>query len=180
MMPLGVQVQGQFMRVVGSYLGAALVSALIAVGLLFWGHIDPAAPKGPLQVPGLLMAWSPDFAIQTRRVGSFLATAGPEVTMPLRMLAATIIFLVLNFAALVLFETTDDAWRGVRFWEAPKPLWATLIFTIVTSTLYMAAVLWDVALLPRLALSPAGFAMAALAGGIVFGLGRPRHDPEAA
>jgi hypothetical protein len=165
------------MRVVGSYLGAALMSALIAVGLLYWGHIDPSAPRGPLQVPGLVMAWSPDFAIQTRRLGTFLATAGPEVTMPLRLAAALVIFLVLNFVALVLFETTDDAWRGVRLWEAPKPLWATLIFTMMTSSLYMAAVLWDVALLPRLALSPAGFAMAALAGGIVFGLGRPRRAP---
>jgi hypothetical protein len=164
------------MRVVGSYLGAALVSALIAVGLLFWGHVDPAAPHGPLQVPGLVLAWSPDFAIQTRRVGTFIATAGPEVTMPLRLLAAIIIFLVLNFAALVLYETTDDAWRGVHLWEAPKPLWATLIFTIMTSALYMAAVLWDIALLPRLALPPEGFAMAALAGGLAFGLGRPRRE----
>ncbi len=168
------------MRVVGSYLGAALISALIAVGLLAWGHVDPLTPHGPLQVPGFLIAWSPDVAIQTRRAGAFLAAAGPEVTVPLQMLAATIVFIVLNFAALVLFETTDDAWRGVHLWEAPKPLWAALIFTILTSALYMGALLWDIAPLPRLGLPPAGFAMAALAGGIVFGLGRPRHAPEEA
>ncbi len=166
------------MRVVGSYIGAALVSALIAVALLVWGHVDPAMPRGPLQVPGALLALSPDIAIQTRRAGAFLATAGPEVTLPLQLLAATIVFVVLNFAALVLFETTDEAWRGVRLWEAPKPLWAALIFTVLGSSLYMTALLWDIAPLPRLGLPPAGFAMAALAGGIVFGLGRPRRVAE--
>lgn len=165
------------MRVVGSYLGAALVSALIAVCLLAWGHVDPLAPKGPLQVPGALIALSPDFAIQTRKAGTYLAAAGPEVTIPLRMFAATIVFVILNFAALVLFETTDEAWRGVRYWEQPKALWATLIFTILTSALYMAAILWEIAPLPRLGLPPEGFAMAAFAGGAVFGLGRPRREP---
>lgn len=169
---------GWNMRVVGSYLGAALVSAMIAVALLTWGFVDPSMTKGPLQVPGALVALSPDIAIQTRRAGSFLAAAGPEVTVPLQMLAATIVFLVLNFVALVLFETTDEAWRGVRFWEAPKPVWAALIFTLLGSALYMAALLWDVAPLPRLGLPPIGFAMAALAGGMVFGLGRPRRASE--
>ena len=164
------------MRVVGSFLGAVAVSATIAAGLVAWGHIDPAAPKGPLQVPGFLIAWSPDIAIQTRRAGIFLASAGPEVTMPLRLIAAAVVFIVLDIAALVLFETTDEVWRGVRHWEMPKPLWAALIFTILPSSFYMAALLWDIAPIPRLALPPAGFAMAALAGGLFFGLGRPRRE----
>ena len=164
------------MRVVGSYLGAALMSAMIAVTLVTWGHVDPSAPVGPLQVPGFVIAWSPDFAIQTRRFSTFLATAGPEVTVPLRLFTATVVYLVLNFAALVLYETTDDAWRGVRSWEVAKPLWATLIFTVMPASIYMAGLLWDVAPLPRMALTPAGFAMAAFAGGLFFGLGRPRRE----
>lgn len=171
-------ISGCDMRVVGSYLGAAVVSALIAVALLTWGFVDPSMPRGPLQVPGTLVALSPDIAIHTRRAGTFLAAAGPEVTLPLSMLAATIVFLVVNFAALVLFETTDEAWRGVRLWEAPKPFWAALIFTLIGSALYMAALMWEVAPLPRLGLPPAGFAMAALVGGMVFGLGRPRRASE--
>lgn len=163
------------MRVVGIYLGAALISGLVAVLLFAYGHIDPAAPQGALQVPGPLIALSPEFAIQTRRAGLFLASAGPEVTLPLRLLAATAVFVVLNVAALALFETADDVWRGARIWEAPKPLWAGLIFTLLSSALYMAAILWDIAPLPRLGLPPAGFAMAALIGGLAFGLGRPRR-----
>ena len=166
------------MRIVVSYVGAALVSASIAVGLLAWGHVDPGAPKGPLQVPGALIALSPEFAIQTRRAGAFLASAGPEVILPVRMLAATLAFTILHFAGLVLFETADEAWRGHRLWEAPKPLWAALIFTTLGSALYMAALLWQIAPLPRLGLPPAAFAMAALAGGTFFGLGRPRRTAE--
>lgn len=165
------------MRVVVSYVGAALISALVTVLLLTYGHVDPAAPKGALQLPGTIVAFAPEIAIQTRRAGTFIASAGPEVTIPLRLLAATIVFVVLNIAALVLFETTDDAWRGARLWEMPKPLWAALIFTTLTSAIYMAAILWDIAPLPRLGLTPAGFAMAALAGGLVFGLGKPRREP---
>ncbi len=165
------------MRVVGSFLGAALMSAMIAVTLLDWGHIDPSAPTGPIQVPGFVIAWSPDIAIQIRRLTTLLATAGPEVTVPLRLFGATIAFLVLNFGAVALFEATDDAWRGVRTWEAAKPLWATLIFTVLPSAFYMSALLWEIAPLPRLALTPAGFAIAAFAGGLFFGLGRSRREP---
>ncbi len=164
------------MRVVASYVGAALISASVAVLLLTFGHIDPTAPKGALQLPGMIVALSPEIAIQTRRAGAFLASAGPEVTIPFRLIAATIVFVVLNLAALVLFETTDDAWRGARLWEVPKPLWAALIFTTLTSALYMAAILWEIAPLARLGLTPAGFAMAALAGGLAFGLGKPRRE----
>lgn len=165
------------MRVVGLYIGAALTSALIAVALLMWGHVDPGAPKGPVQVPGQIIAISPELAIQTRRAATFLAAAGPEVTIPLRFTAAMLIYLVLNFGALVLFETSDDAWRGVHVWEAPKPLWAALIFTTLSTAVYMAALLWQIAPLPRFGLTPAGFAAAALAGGLVFGLGKPRREP---
>jgi hypothetical protein len=165
------------MRVVGAYLGAALMSAMIAVTLLDWGHVDPSAPTGPMQIPGFIIAWSPDIAIQARRLTTFFASAGPEVTVPLRLFGATVAFLVLDFGAIALFEANDEAWRGVRPWEAAKPLWATLIFTILPSTLYMAALLWDIAPLPRLALTPAAFALAAFAGGLFFGLGRSRRDP---
>lgn len=164
------------MRVVGSYVGAVVVSAVIAVGLLAVGHVDPSAPRGPLEVPGGLIAISPEFAIQSRRLGAFLASAGPEILVPLKFVGAVVVFAVMNFAALVLFESTDDAWRGVRLWEVPKPFWAALIFTSLGSALYMAALLWQVAPVPRLGLPPAGFALAALAGGVFFGLGRPRRE----
>ncbi|MDK9696679.1 MAG: hypothetical protein OEL76_09825 [Siculibacillus sp.] len=165
------------MRVAGGYLGAALVSAVIAVALLVWGWVDPTAPAGPVQVPGWLIGWSPDIAIRFRNLGTFLASAGPEVTIPLRLAAALLLFLIVDLVALVLYETTDEAWRGVAVWEAAKPLWVTLIFTIVTSALYMAALEWRIAPVPRLGLSPSGFALAALIGGLFFGLGRPRNEP---
>ena len=165
------------MRVVGSYLGAASISAAVAVTLLMWGHVDPATPTGPLRVPDFVVAWSPDTSIRLRRVATFLASAGPEVTVPLRVLAATLLFLLLDVVALVLYETTDDAWRGVAVWEGPKPLWAALIFTVLTSAIYMAALDWQIALIPRLGLPPSGFAAAALAGGLFFGLGCQRREP---
>lgn len=165
------------MRVVGGYLGAASISAVAAVALLGWGHVDPAAPTGPLQLPGWLIGWSPDFAIGIRRFTSFLATAGPEVTLPLRLVAALVLFLIVDLVALVLYETTDEAWRGVVGWEAPKPLWAAMIFTVVTSALYLAALEWQVAPVPRLAVPPSGFALAAMAGGLFFGLRCPRREP---
>lgn len=168
------------MRVVAGYLGAASISAGIAVALLGWGHVDPSMPVGPLQVPGWVIGWSPDLAIGFRRFTSYLASAGPEVTIPLRLVATLLLFLIVDFGALVLFETTDEAWRGVAGWEAPKPLWAALIFAALTSALYMAALEWHIALVPRLGLPPAGFALAALAGGLVFGLQCPRREAEEA
>lgn len=165
------------MRIAGSYLGAAMVSACIAVLLLALGHVDPGAPRGALEAPRMLVVLSPEFAIQLRRADALLAGAAPEIVVTLRLLATTVAFAVLNAAPLVLFETTDDAWRGVRLWEVPKPIWAALIFASLSSAIYMAAVLLEIAPVPRLALPPAAFAVATLAGGLFFGLGKPRREP---
>jgi hypothetical protein len=160
----------------GSYLGATLISASIALMLFAWGHVWTAAPTGALQLPGTIVALSPEFAIQTRRLGNFLAGAGPEVTLPLRFAAALAVFVVLDAAAWFLFEASNDAWRGVRAWEGAKPIWAALIFTTLPTALYMAALLFDVALLPRFGLAPTAFALAALAGGLFYGFGQPRRE----
>ena len=168
---------GDGMRIGGSYMGAVTVSAFFAVMLLTFGHIDPAMPRGAVQVPGLIVAFSPEIAIQARRAGVWLAAAGPEVLLPLKLAAALVVFLVVDFAAVLLFETTDDAWRGERVWEGPKPLWAALMFTALPSALYMTALLFQIAPIPRFGLSSAGFALAALAGGLAYGLGKPRREP---
>lgn len=165
------------MRVLGSYFGSGLISGVATTLLLAYGWADPTAPTGALEVPGQLIALSPDFAIQTRRVDIFLTAAGPEATTAFKTVVAIGVFLILNVAAYVLHESTDDAWAGVPAWERPKPLWAALIFTAVTSLAYTLGILFQVPLLPRLALTPPGFAIAAFAGGLAFGFGRPRNPP---